>query len=527
MLRRDQEETVRKILNVLEKHRVAVLRAPTGFGKTLTGLEVARRFNDDTLIAVRTRNQLSRYIEDMAIFYREVPRVLLNRLLTCFKYGQQCNTCIFNNVLDQDEVIMNKLFDPYDRTVQYYFRSRGACIYRTYLSFDSDITVCTYPFIINPRLRKRLNPSLVIIDEAHNLESLVSISVDYSKIIMLLEKILNEVKRRNIKDSSIIQSINYIIRNVRNIKSLDNVGKIVEEFYNIFELLYRDSSPSIDTAELFIEVISSFETALELGLDYITIDENVIMFRSLDLSMIGKFLDNFDKVLLMSATLPDKWFLRNIWNIRDLEVIEVEYRYPNTEAIIISEVTSRYDSRSIEMYRKYGKLIDNIFKQAEKIMLVFFPSREFMNNVLKHVSSRYITGQSIGEIIKQAYNSKVMIVDVVGGRLSEGVELVDRSCRRTLVSDVVIVGVPYPKYDTYMRRLLKQLEDRGIRPEVYLIEKAWMGIRQAVGRATRMGYEGRVRIWLLDSRYLAEVWVRKIRSIVNSVKVLPACSLLH
>jgi len=526
-LRHDQERAVSHVLKCLERRRVTVLRAPTGFGKTLTGIEIARRWGESTVVAVRTRNQLSRYVEDMVLFYNDVPRILLNRLLTCFKYGSNCKSCLFNNVLDKKVIISNRLFDPYSRDVLYFFRSRGACLYRSFTSIDSNLTVCTYPFIIHSRLRRRIgSPSLLIIDEAHNIENITSIVIDVNRVLRLLSMFLDVVKRRRIRDSMVLHCMNNVMTYIRSVKNLDHVREILTCLETVFSRLFSDSSPPLELAELFVEVCSCFETVLEMGLDYITYDNNMLMFRTLDLEMIGRFLEQFDRVVLMSATLPDRWFLRQVWGIDDVEVIDVDYRYDNISISIIPDVTSRFSRRSVEMYRSTAAILDRIVSRADKNVLIFFPSYEYLRNTARHMRTRIEQVSDIGEAVKLAREGKHVYADVIGGRLSEGIELVDRVRRTLLVSDLTVVGIPYPKYDEYMRRLLKRLEDRGIRPEVYLIEKAWTGVRQAIGRACRLGYSGHVRIWLLDERYRSEIWLRKIYTLSRDVRIVPACSII-
>ncbi len=539
-LRPEQERIVKAILDRFldprEQSCIVLLRAPTGFGKTVIALSVAyilsREYGLRTTVFVRTRSQLQRYVEDCLKFFRRLPRLRLNRFITCPTPIRPCTHCTYVKRVEEEiiQTLVEKYrYDPYSRElICQLYRSR-ICPYESWKNIESFITVCTYPHIVNPKLREEIIPrtDIAIVDEAHNLENVVSTSMKIRDIVSLVDAFMRigEVEG----DLDIVSTCRDILTAILKIRekcTIQQTARIdIDEIVNIVNKLdetFRRCLDYVDTRkreyvkllEKYAEVRGVLEHVATCRLLYASYrdDSDSIEFKTTELSNVGKIIAPFRRIVLMSGTLPGRYYIEHVWNIRQEKIvtINVEDRRKMLNIYIVTGVSTRYVERGDETYRKYARIISTVFKQARKSILTFYPSREVMNSILRHVEHRVVTGsRTMQEIIDAASRGKTIIADVFGGRLSEGVELM-RSGEQ-LISDIVIVGVPYPRYDTFMKMLIEKLKSRGVNARYYMIEKAWQQIRQAVGRACRGS--DIVNIWMVDDRYVEHVWIQKIATL--------------
>jgi Rad3-related DNA helicase len=106
--------------------------------------------------------------------------------------------------------------------------------------------------------------------------------------------------------------------------------------------------------------------------------------------------------------------------------------------------------------------------------------------------------------VKRLGNGAVVFA-VAGGKLSEGIEVLD-SDGRSRIKSVFIVGLPLPEYkDPYLDKMIEVVSRRvGRDPKSFkwtvLYEKAVIKVKQAVGRAIR-GPHDSANIYLIDKRF--------------------------
>ena len=87
---------------------------------------------------------------------------------------------------------------------------------------------------------------------------------------------------------------------------------------------------------------------------------------------------------------------------------------------------------------------------------------------------------------------------------SQGVELVSED-GRSLISDVFIAGIPYPRPTEYQRlvesKIARRFEEKDIESALWLYRnvQAWVQIRQACGRSIRHP-EDSATWWFADDR---------------------------
>jgi len=186
----------------------------------------------------------------------------------------------------------------------------------------------------------------------------------------------------------------------------------------------------------------------------------------------------------------------------------VDISLGTVEKILIESVTTRYTERTDKMIHKIAKYLTRIWEKSDKVMLVVFPSYEMMLKVIDliNIPKEHIIIESkntkIGDVIEQVKTNggKVCICAVAGGKLTEGIEITDNE-GRSLISDIVIVGIPYPKPTEYQNKLIDRIIGKtGLNKWYILNVKAWVKVRQALGRGIRHP-DDHCRWWLLDRRY--------------------------
>jgi len=555
------------------------ISAPTGIGKTLIGLLLANALDLPTLVAVRTRSQITSFLRDSVKFLEELPTVYLGKYRTCLlvetseeeeDLTPDCSKCPFETTPNDPKAIeiINReiqqgIFDPY--IIAKELMKEKICPYKTFLSIKSKIHIATYPYIVYPSYRslflRRVAPhpdseveATVLIDEAHNLDNFVHsplVSISLSTI----EKAILEARTDGICKMFSLSDL--IIDLANRLKTMiQDLQKFGEESCLWVSSTEIDREPCIDTfiidtenleeiRKLLGDIVRRFREALLHDLtqqqrkkirsyayrvlrfykrlfDIYTIygDSTVIVYSNNMLQVRvynpGKVFDllvPFRFAILMSGTLPPPRYIINVWKIPDRSLLytTTSYRLGKVSTIIDTSVTSRWTERNDETRRKYAKLIDKIFESAPKAVLAVFPSYEELRETLRFLrTSNYIAetrGINLGEVQNEVLKRrKVLVLAVAGGKLVEGIEFVDPNTGSSLLSDVIICGIPYEKPTPYQELVENYVVMIfGIDKWEYRNVRAWIKVRQALGRCIRSPNDV-CRWWLLDWRFNRKWW---------------------
>jgi DNA excision repair protein ERCC-2 len=227
-------------------------------------------------------------------------------------------------------------------------------------------------------------------------------------------------------------------------------------------------------------------------------------------------LERCRAAILMSGTIPPGDFAGEVLGVeRERGFIDVRLAYGVREhggayTVVAADVTTEYRRRGPAMYSAIAERVAIIASTMPGVKLAVYPSYEVMEAVVSRlpldmelvVEER---GTSMEEVEAKVLEveGEALVNAVAGGKLVEGVEIVDYE-GRNLVRAVIVVGVPFPQPDDYTRRHLEVLASRlgpqRARELVYLVQTA-VKVRQALGRAVR-GPDDRAAFFLLDYRYL-------------------------
>ncbi|RMF32070.1 MAG: DEAD/DEAH box helicase, partial [Candidatus Nitrosothermus koennekii] len=174
--------------------------------------------------------------------------------------------------------------------------------------------------------------------------------------------------------------------------------------------------------------------------------------------------------------------------------------------------------RGNDMFRKYADRIAEISKNAEKSVLVMFSSYDMLNKIANYLPKelkvlkeyRKTSIKKFQEILVNLANSKskAVILVVARGKLTEGIEFTHNS--RSLISDIIIIGVPYKPYDDYIKDSINFINNK-LGKEAYriILEEIYIAVKQCIGRAVRSNSDS-AKVWLLDKRFKNKFWKYKL-----------------
>lgn len=217
-----QPKVVKGILDLVKSGtKRIILNAPTGSGKTKIALElirtVYRESGLNSYVAVRTMNEMIPYDETVAKFQMGlIYRYMIGKRRGCAYYteGDDANTSLCDACLGREIVIesytdewgeekkkkvkqiveenarrvirSDAVFKDAPRGLSYleekYVRNKRAqiCLYQSLKQVPSDFALMTYPYLLNKTIRNGtkldFSKSLLVVDEAHNLESATGFS---------------------------------------------------------------------------------------------------------------------------------------------------------------------------------------------------------------------------------------------------------------------------------------------------------------------------------------------------------------
>jgi len=543
-----QEKAIKMTLNTLKRGGVVAINAPTGSGKTLLSLILAFKVKERVFSFVRTKNEFQPYIREankMGIR----PVFLVSKSSLC-PYSDneassediKCKSCSL--LYKVEEVYINSISDI--QSIKQKGKEEGFCPYYSLREMleKSKLSMLTYPYIFSQRIRESIGlldiieDSVIIIDEAHNLDN--ASEVDEASISLrtleLAEKQVKDLIPSKLKlfseiinkirgiEKYISSSEDYIKLNKEDLKLISNEElNLLEDFY---EEIGKEMLRKGKITRIYIGQIIKFFEGLESGLMPFSHD-NKIVLKYVDPLIYLNIINTLGPTILLSGTLPPLNYIKSVWGISkevnyiDARDLDSSIGEPNANWYIAYDVTTKYDKRGGMMWAKYGKLIMRIFMEAKRNVLCIFPSYEVMRNVnpLISIGNKIVEDEetSVSDIEAKVREGKWLILGVARGKMSEGIEFTEEG--KSLISDVVIAGIPYPRIDDYYKEKVKALSKRVNVPlrKMLIDVPTQIIVKQALGRAIR-SLKDSANFWLLDKRFLTYEWYSNLE-IRNATKV--------
>ncbi len=436
---------------------------------------------------------------------------------------------------------------------------------------DANVITCDYFHIFSKpirnafleRIEKDLNDAIIIVDEAHNLperaRELLSHSLseftieraakeaenigrdDLQECVLNLKKILT-MFGKDIKDEEneifierqrFIEAIEKGIRTKFSdysyddfLNDIDYTGEEILKLRNKYRSYLKTIAKFLDewkkTDDGFVRILKR-----ELKKDNTEKykDHFSLHYNCLDPSILTKeIFDNCHSAVLMSGTLIPVEMYKTILGIDDKRAVMKQYKSPfpkeNKMVIIVNGLTTKYQMRSEEMFKKYAVKICKILEYIKRNVAVFFPSYkilEYVSSFMRYeknennkntcksikpllIEQQEMTKEDRFELYRklEIFKDKggAVLCGVVGGSLSEGIDYANN-----LLDAVLIVGLPLDNPDLEVKALIEYYDRKFNAGWKYgYIYPAMNKVVQAAGRCIRSSSDKGV-IVLMDERY--------------------------
>jgi len=566
--------------NIEEKD--LIIEAPTGFGKTAVILAALIPFalNKDKKIiwAVKTGTETDRPIEelkkiyekkgnimgisirgkkDMCLLKRELNEDIDHEEISLFcKTKIKNNNCIYYKRLNETKV-------PYqDKPLLFseilkFSENNKICPYYYQLSqiFDSLVISVNYNYIFNEnvswalRNKVNFNDSILVVDEAHNLQFLISnlnlkeitlgtlknakkeieefaLEVNFREFIENLEGFLMRVKRfmeeSNREDISI--NVQHFLEACNYEKYYGIEEKMIEVGTKIrLRRIRENKAPRSSLFKLGQFLANTLEIKEEEGIKLIAkMDErdniSLEIFDMRTYEIYSNIWKKFYRVVFCSGTIGSPKAFAEIIGLEDYLAKKVDYSYKkdNFLTIIPKELTAKGEELEENEAKKYIDYIETFISTIYENCAIFSASYRIQDTLIKYgllerigkfgrkvfVEKQDMQGDEarkmMEEFKKSAYENKGVLIASSTGRFAEGADFPGKE-----LEAIFLVGIPFDKLTTKTKLLMHYYVKKYGRKKGIFYSYVLPAIRRAshvLGRATRTP-EDKAILVLGDKRY--------------------------
>lgn len=560
--RSGQIDLIKTIEEGMKENRPMLLQAPTGLGKTVgvmypTLQEALKR--GQKLIYLTPKNSQHAVAEEAIDRLHEKGAAVKAMTLTakskiCFKNEPLCNPEYCEYAKDHyTKIAENSLLEKLSkkrrlssRTFKKMAEEYQVCPFELQLdaAADVDTVICDYNYVFAPRsafgrltssgLISKGKPNLVI-DEAHNLPARAMDYYSPSLSVVTLEKMREDTskipKRFQLEAKNLLDECIRIIESCGSSiqKSAQKISPPVASFLTqdaelrAFLSVYLRDHKEIEPEDPILRLSfywSEFTAALEFVTDnreefFTTFHPHPasIKITCCDASeMLKKCYKEYAQVVGFSATLKPFDFYSQLSGLKSAELKTAEFVSPfpkiHRKLLIIPQISSKYSERA-RNYPRIADAIEKIVSLKKGNYIAFFPSFEFMDNVLRYIKTpegfhllrqeRKMRRDHIDEVLEKLKTpgQAHLLFAVQGGVFSEGVDYPGE-----MVIGAFVVGPPLPNFDLEregMREYYEKNYEAGF--DYAYTYPAMAKAIQSAGRVIRSETDRGVII-LMDNRFI-------------------------
>ncbi|WP_298408886.1 ATP-dependent DNA helicase [Ferroplasma sp.] len=433
---------------------------------------------------------------------------------------------------------------------------------------DAQIIAMTYNYLLNPSIRFNvfhgtegeeminLDDYYLIFDEAHNLDSVIEDfgrSLQIKTVEKAIDLLVKDFPMEHYNSYERVEAnliLENLLSNMSSTRATDNLKSFkfssdfasrianlesLEVFSDEFDKK-NENRPLKKRSRNYLENVYNFlydYQRMENGSIYSSVnnpEKKEIKLKLMYYNTSGylSFLSN-NPVIFMSGTMPSEDHISKVWNMEDVLYLKIDSIFKNAGGLKKYNVVTGYTTlgryrENLEqwssMLKKYMQYAVDVYAESEKSVLVAVPSYRILfgdsytrvpgigNYLPESMRANCIFENrkiSYSYIEKRAREEKIIIFSVHGGKLLEGIQLVSHG--KSLISDVIIAGLPLIPLDDYRKDKIKYLE-KVLKKNAYNLlyyEFALIKVKQAAGRSTRSP-DDRSNIWLCDDRFDEPFW---------------------
>ncbi|MFQ6076992.1 MAG: ATP-dependent DNA helicase, partial [Candidatus Bathyarchaeia archaeon] len=387
-----------------------------------------------------------------------------------------------------------------------------------------------------------------IFDEAHSLPYYAAGILSDELSTLSLRRALKEAERHAVEDSGLLEALYNVVREL-GMRAYKKFGFDVEHVIDKEEIVNSLMRKLKLTADRLLDIVSSLSEEGErirqrrveegkspvsylsrcarfleswisvVGSSYVHYVKAVvgreerryakIGLKCLDPALAAGVINKLRSAILMSGTLWHADYYTDVLGIQRsrCETIELPSPFPPENRLILIDksVTTKFEKRGEQQWRKIADHLQRIIEAISGRIAVYFPSYEVMQAILENVKfdrnllveKRDTRIVDVLEFLKS--NEKCVVFGVVRGKISEGVDMSTEG--RSMLSAIVIVGLPYPKRTEIQNALLNYFKSKfGSQAIVYANDIPCLNaMAQSAGRLLRSPQDRGIII-IMDGR---------------------------
>ncbi len=589
-MRNYQKQMVHDVYSALEKKMHLLAHAPCGLGKTDAALspaityainhgldvyfltpkisqhkiavEVIKGLTEKYSLDVRATDIIGRKHACIHSALKNLDQDTFYQICERMRKEKNCSFCLNakgNTKLEEAraEILFGKILARYGNVKTYselisMAEKEHSCPYEIMikLASGSKFIIADYFHILIPQIRatfftktkKKIEKSIIIIDEAHNLPKRIRDYLSVSFNNRMISRMENEIKflggNMKFEKEFIFWAKNELKNNVESIISTEQFNSLLayfdmkpEEIADYFEsigLEYTEKSNRKSTLFKFSKFLRGWFENTQGSVRILHGSKNFFSLskRFLDPGIITSELNMAHSVILMSATLYPMIMYRDILGLDKKRVVLESYLSPfpksNKINLIINGLTTKFSRRNIEEFKKIAEVIECVHL-LQKCTAVFFSSYSMLNSVLpfiksnpKFVQIERMHPRNLHKLTKDFSLSGGMLIAVQGGSLSEGVDFNNGE-----IKTVILVGIALEELGLEIKSLISYYQEKfGKGWEYAYLYPAVIRALQSAGRAIRKEKD-KAAIIYLDERFNWQNYKKLFPADENFVVVNP------
>ena len=572
-----QKDMVDAIVENLGKHHL-VLHAPTGLGKTAASLAptlTQALASGKTVFFLTSRNTQHKIAIDTvrSIVQKHDKKILATDIVgkqhMCIQPGvgamksgefhEYCRTlrehkkCEFYDNLKkgekntpETEVALHELEQSGINTIEELLdigKQYKLCPYELgmLVAAKANIIITDYYYIFHPTIRdtffaknkKRLEDSIIVVDEGHNLPYRIKDLASEQLSTLTLKRAVNEATKHSLKDveelmkrlahllNSLIGEFDeeeHITRNkfYKAVQEIAEYTDVIQRCQKAADQIREEQKQSaIGAVGEFLEAWMGEEegyTRIITRKKQTNEDLVSISYRCLDPSLIAApVIKQSYATILMSGTLtPTPMYTKLLGFPQDTFQEEYPSPFPpeNRLNLIVAQTSTKFTKRTIDEFEKIAKIITDIINVTPGNSIIFFPSYQMKDIIVGHMAG--VEKTVFQEHKKMQQSEKDELIDkfrsykktgatllaVVAGSFGEGVDLPGDELKT-----VVVVGLPLTKPDLETNALIDYYDKKFKNGWNYgYVYPAFNKIIQNAGRCIRSSTDKGVIVFL-DERF--------------------------
>ena len=581
--RRYQREVIEAVRSAVEEGKSFCLHAPTGFGKTpvilAALLPVIRDEGGSIIWAVRTGNETDRPVE-------ELKEIAKRRRVFGLSFRGKRDMCLLArdlNVTGYEGVgtlcRMRRERCPYYRNLRKLDLEmpRRPLTFSEILRLSEDLKVCpyflqiallefvdvvslSYNYVLSPlgwviRHKLPFRDSILVVDEAHNVERAAMELNSRSVTSTTVERALKEAERFDPRDDHGLQSkLLTLLDFMRRVAQAEEGTFDPEEFISLMDLssddvkalfwlaeeVYRDQMRRGKEPRSYANSVAEFLSLLleRVGVEGIAFlyerERNSVKLEVWDMrtgEVLSEIWGSFRSVIFMSGTLEPIGAFKDAVGIEECERMSIPSMADpeRVHSVIVMGVSTRGEELSERMVRRYLKVVD-AFLSLSGNLAIFTASYRVQDEVLQgieelaekygrplFVERKDMSGDEASTVLEEFKSlpkrgKEGLLVAPAGGRFAEGADFPGEE-----LMGVMLLGIPFDRLTTKTRLLIEYNQRiHGPRRGRYIayVVPALRRASQALGRVIR-SEEDEGMFVLADERYTRPTYFRLLPDFIR------------